>query len=88
MTFIYHNKSLYILKKYIFNITNNYTTHLLKQKINELSNYNNSLELYDSLSVKKNQPPKRQMKINKEERKIYYKKIKKIPNKERKNSNQ
>jgi Zn-dependent metalloprotease len=75
---------LHILKKYIFNITNNYTTYLIKQKINELYNYNNSLELYDNLSMKKNQPPKRQMKINKEERKNIIRKSKKSQTKKEK----
>ena len=69
LTFIYYKKSLYILKKYIFNTTNNYIVYLLKKKINKLSSYNNSLELYDNLSMKKNQPPKRKLKMDKGEKK-------------------
>ena len=85
LTFIYHNKSLHNLKKYIFNTTNNFTIYLIKQKVNELYNYNNSLELYDNLSMKKNQPPKRQMKINKIERKNIIRKTKKYQTKKEKN---
>ena len=85
LTFIYHNKSLHTLKKYIFNTTNNFTTYLIKQKINELYNYSNSLELYNNLSMKKNQPPKRQMKINKEEKKNIIRKAKRAQTKNDKN---
>ena len=84
LVFIYHNKSLYILKKYIFNITNNYTTYLLKQKINELSNYNNSLEYYDNLSMNKNQPPKRKIKANQGEKTNFTRKAKKSQTKNEK----
>ena len=60
LTFIYYKRSLYLLKKYIFNITDRYIAYLAKQKMAELS-INNSLEFYNNISAKNNAPPKRKI---------------------------
>jgi len=62
LTFIYYKRSLYLLKKYIFNITDKYIVYLAKQKINELS-FTNSLEFYNNIIVKNNAPPKRKLRL-------------------------
>ena len=62
MTFIYYKRSLYLLKKYIFNITDKYIAYLAKQKLNEFP-INNSLEFYNKINSKNNAPPKRKIRL-------------------------
>ena len=60
LTIIYYKRSLFLLKKYIFNITDKYIAYLAKQKINELS-INNSLEFHNNTNAKNSAPPKRKI---------------------------
>ena len=62
LTFIYYKRSIFLLKKYIFNITGKYIAYLAKQKMTELS-INNSFELYKNMNVKNNAPPKRKIRL-------------------------
>ena len=57
---MYYKRSLYLLKKYIFNITDKYISYLAKQKIAEFS-INNSLEFYNNINAKNSAPPKRKI---------------------------
>jgi len=62
LSIIYYKRSLYILKKYIFNITDKYIAYLSKQKINELS-FTNSLEFYNNINIKNSAPPQRKFRL-------------------------
>ena len=65
---IYFCKSLYSIRKYIFNITDKFLSYLTSQKNNGLiSNNNSSLNMKENKLIKHKEPPKKGTKICNEE---------------------
>jgi len=70
MTIIYCNKSLYLIRKYIFEVTTKYIKYLSTQKNKESKISNNSLDFNDQISIN-NEPPKRRLKRKIHKQEIY-----------------
>ena len=70
MTIIYCNKSLYLIRKYLFEITTKYIKYLSTQKNKESKISNNSLDFNDQISIN-NEPPKRRLKRKIHKQEIY-----------------
>ena len=89
LTIIYHCKTSYLLRKYLFGITEQYLSFLYSNKKNAQNNYRNSINVFNNKSIKNNPVKKKKKKnineknndIRKKNQKIKQKKNIKLNNK-------